>query len=252
MCFFVIFRCWKNLDFDPKKPGIYGTKRWFGGPNLGSGRNFGRRRPAGRPPGRAGRPPGPRDLIFGEKSMFSSGFTGAHRCAHEVPKNAKNDAFYHSSGPRETGTKHWFWTSKKARKMGRNFRKIFGKIDIFSGPKSTFSSVNFGCTPSAKFIIFSRFGVSFLPRSGPLQPEQNLDFGPEKCPEKPRKNPGFWGGKIECLFRKKQKKIIKKWPFFGSRAARAGRPPDPPIFRVFTEQTLDFWPKMTKKIPGIT
>jgi len=191
MCFFVVFRCCKNLDFDPEKSDIYGTKHWFWGPNFRSGRNFGRRRPAGRPPGRAGRPPGPRDLIFEEKSMFSSGFTGVHRCVYEVPKSVKNDAFYHSFRPRETGTKHWFLTSKNARKTDQNFLEICGKFVVFSGPKSMFSSVNFRCTPSAKCIIFSLFGDCFLPRSGLLQPEQNIDFDPEKCPEKPRKNPGF-------------------------------------------------------------
>ena len=127
---------------------------------------------AGGPRGVAGRPPGPRDQIFGKKTLFSSGFTGAHRVTCRVPKFTKNSIFYHSSRPRETGTKHCFLRWKKAPKSGVNFGKFFAKIDNFSSKKTMFSSVNFGCTHFAFFVIFCLARRHFLPRSGPLQPEQ--------------------------------------------------------------------------------
>ena len=109
---------------------------------------------AGGPRGVAGRPPGPTDQIFGKKTRFSSGFTGLRRGTWRVPKFTKNDVFYHSSRPRETGTKHCFSRWKKAPKSGPNFGVFFAKIGDFSSKKTMFSSVNFGCVHFAFFIIF--------------------------------------------------------------------------------------------------
>ena len=109
---------------------------------------------AGGPRGVAGRPPGPTDQIFGKKTLFSSGFTGAHRGTCRVPKCMKNNIFYHSSRPRETGTKHCFLWWKKAPKLGANFGVFFAKIGDFSSKKTMFSSVNFGCVGFVFFIIF--------------------------------------------------------------------------------------------------
>ncbi len=127
---------------------------------------------AGGPRGVAGRPPGPRDQIFGKKTMFSSGFTGVHRVTCRVPKFIKIDVFYHLSRCRETGTKHCFLRWKKGPKSGQNLGKFFAKIDNFSSKKTMFSSVNFVCTQFAFFIIFYLSRHHFLPRFGPLQPEQ--------------------------------------------------------------------------------
>ena len=109
---------------------------------------------AGGPRGVAGRPPGPTDQIFGKKTLFSSGFTGLRRVTRRVPKFMKNDVFYPSSRPRETGTKHCFSRWKKAPKSGPNFGVFFAKIGDFSSKKTMFSSVNFGCVCFAFFIIF--------------------------------------------------------------------------------------------------
>ena len=109
---------------------------------------------AGGPRGVTGRPPGPTDQIFGKKTRFSSGFTGLHRGTWRVPKFMKNSVFYHSSRPRETGTKHCFSRWKKAPKLGVNFGVFFAKIGDFSSKKTMFSSVNFRCVWFAFFIIF--------------------------------------------------------------------------------------------------